>query len=295
MRARNVFAMILHWGFLSLIRGIRSGGPSSSTLRRATGALLVAFLFASPAKATSCTTDVSDIWYIPSESGWGVQLVQEGCTVFATVFIYGTTGQPTWAVATMQNPGGLTWSGSLFTTTGPYFGTVPFNPAGVSATPAGTMTFQLITVESGLLTYSINGVTVTKGVSRQTLVNDNYNGHFAITVHLRASSCSSASLNVDVAAAETLAITQSGSTMSMIATFTGGSTCTYNGSYTQSGKVGSFDGTYTCSGGEIGHWTMFEMTNRTGMISGRLTGASSNLGCQYKGYFSGIDPSLPAQ
>ncbi len=36
---------------------------------------------------TAVTTDVSDLWWNPSESGWGMQLVQEGNFVFATVFV----------------------------------------------------------------------------------------------------------------------------------------------------------------------------------------------------------------
>lgn len=37
------------------------------------------------------------------------------------------------------------------------------------------------------------------------------------------------------------------------------------------------------------------MTNRMGMISARFSGQSTNLGRQYDGYFSGIDPTLPPQ
>jgi hypothetical protein len=59
--------------------------------------LASALLFAPPAYATSYSTDVSDLWWVPTESGWGMQLVQEGSTVYATLFVYGPTDQPTWA------------------------------------------------------------------------------------------------------------------------------------------------------------------------------------------------------
>jgi hypothetical protein len=45
----------------------------------------------------------------------------------------------------------------------------------------------------------------------------------------------------------------------------------------------------------VGQLDLFETTNRAGMISARVSGQSTNLGCAYSGYFSGIDPSLPAQ
>jgi len=85
------------------------------------------------AKATSFTTDQSDLWYIPSESGWGMQLVQRDSVIFATLFVYGQNNQPTWYVSTMNYTSNLTWTGPLYATTGPWFGTVPFNPQNVNA------------------------------------------------------------------------------------------------------------------------------------------------------------------
>lgn len=37
--------------------------------------LFAVSLLANPASATSFSTDQSDLWYIPAESGWGIQLV----------------------------------------------------------------------------------------------------------------------------------------------------------------------------------------------------------------------------
>jgi len=103
---------------------------------------LVVSLFAPPALATSFSTDQSDLWYIATESGWGMQLVQRGSVIFATLFVYGPNGTPTWYVATMNPTGAsFTWSGTLYATTGPWFGTVPFNPALVTATAVGIMTW----------------------------------------------------------------------------------------------------------------------------------------------------------
>ncbi|HEY3585288.1 MAG TPA: hypothetical protein VGL90_13045, partial [Casimicrobiaceae bacterium] len=43
----------------------------------------------------------SDLWWVPSESGWGVQFVQQGALIFATMFVYDANGKPTWYVALM--------------------------------------------------------------------------------------------------------------------------------------------------------------------------------------------------
>src|SRR5271168_1538879 len=94
------------------------------SIRRAACVLLAAAsLLASPAYATSFSTDQSDLWYISAESGWGIQLVQRGTVIFATLFVYGPSGQPTWYTATMDNVSGFTWTGTLYATTGTYFGT----------------------------------------------------------------------------------------------------------------------------------------------------------------------------
>src|SRR5438874_11791280 len=100
--------------------------------------LLVASLGAAPNRASAKTTDQSDLWWIPTESGWGIQFVQEETTIFATMFVYGPDGNPTWYVATMDYVGFLTWTGKLYATTGPWFGTIPFNPNTVTVTAVGT-------------------------------------------------------------------------------------------------------------------------------------------------------------
>jgi hypothetical protein len=87
-------------------------------------------LLAAPASATSYSTDQSDLWYIPAESGWGIQLVQRDNIIFATLFVYDAARNPVWYVGTLNPAGpGLAWSGSIYLTTGSYFGAMPYNPA----------------------------------------------------------------------------------------------------------------------------------------------------------------------
>jgi len=268
-----------------------------NALRHLGGLTVAAVLaFSPPALATSYSSDVSDLWWVPTESGWGMQLVQEGSTVYATLFIYGPTTQPTWAGATLQShgPGSYIWSGSLYVFTGPWFGSA-FNPKMVASQQAGSMTFQLNTVSSGNLTYSINGTEVTKQVTREGLVLDDYTGNYTVGTHWLATACSNQAGNGDTAGTTNLVVNQSGNNMSMTWTLLNGQVCNYSGPYTQEGKLGEFNASYSCSNGDVGQLDMFEMTNRAGMISARVSGQSTNLGCAYSGYFSGIDPTLPAQ
>ena len=63
--------------------------------------LTVCLLTPTTARAAS-GADVSDLWWNPSESGWGMQLVQQATTVFATIFVYDTHGIPIWYTATLN-------------------------------------------------------------------------------------------------------------------------------------------------------------------------------------------------
>src|SRR5438270_8602243 len=97
---------------------------------RALRALLVAmFLGVSvTAGATTASDNYSDLWWIPNESGWGANVSQQADVMFVTFFVYGPTLQPVWYGATLNlqgtaTDGSVLFSGDLYQTTGPYFGT----------------------------------------------------------------------------------------------------------------------------------------------------------------------------
>ena len=113
--------------------------------------------------------EFTDVYYNPAESGWGVFLVQSDTTQFLAFFIYGTDNKPTWYTATLTQDAAGNYNGSLFATTGTYFG-LPWNPAQLTAASVGTVSFVPIDIYSATLTYALtSGPTVTKAVQRQTL------------------------------------------------------------------------------------------------------------------------------
>lgn len=88
-------------------------------------------------------TDVTDIWWNQDESGWGLTLAQHGNNVFGVWFTYDAGGQPLFVVMPgVAFSGADSFSGELFTTRGPYFGT-PFNASLVRVTPAGNATIDV--------------------------------------------------------------------------------------------------------------------------------------------------------
>jgi hypothetical protein len=127
--------------------------------------LIAATLLAAalPAGAQSTpATNYSDMWWNPSESGWGISFTQHGSSnqVFAVWYTYdprepGTSGQskPLWIVM----PGGAWTSptsitGRVYVTNG-----IPFNQPGSNpqVNQVGTFTFNFSSATNGVFSYDI--------------------------------------------------------------------------------------------------------------------------------------------
>jgi hypothetical protein len=242
---------------------------------------------------TSFSTDWSDIWWNSSESGWGMQLVQEGSTVFATLFVYGPDNKPTWIIATLTVGNNGVLSGPTYVTTGPFYGAASFDTNSATIRQVGTMTITFSDVATGQLTYTVDGVTVNKRIVRQSVATDNYAGTYLTAVNLTQANCTNPANNSSGSGTVAIGVTQSGSAMTMTWTFSGSVSCTYTGSYSQNGRLGLFAGPFSCTDGDKGTMTFFELTNRIGIMSGRLSGQSTTFGCNYSGRFSGVDPNFP--
>jgi hypothetical protein len=244
--------------------------------------------FVRPIWAASFSNDQSDLWWNPNENGWGIQFVQRGSTIFATMFVYDANGNPTWYTATMEGsrPNGvLTFTGDLYATTGSWFGAVPYLPAKLTLAKVGAMTWQKTSGDPGTLTYSVNGVNVTKSLTRQPIRNDDYTGPYIGGLHLVASGCTDPARNGPTNAGESLAITQNGATISLRLFEFG---CTLSGTYSQNGQFGTASGNYTCTNGDLGTFDMSNM-NVTPYAMAALVSTSSTIsGCQSAGQIGGV-------
>ncbi|HET9578186.1 MAG TPA: hypothetical protein VFP44_10195 [Usitatibacter sp.] len=112
-----------------------------------------------------------DLWWNPDEAGWGVNLTHQGKVLFATLFVYDANGNPQWYVMSAGGEGAnrLTYSGALYQTRGPVFNASPWT--GTTVTPVGNMSFAFTDGSHGTLTYTVNGVTVTKDITRQVFAS----------------------------------------------------------------------------------------------------------------------------
>jgi hypothetical protein len=216
-------------------------------IRSLIAAIVLGMCISAPARSASYSADQSDLWWIPTESGWGIQFVQRNSTIFATMFVYDAAGKPTWYVATM-NASNLTWTGDLYGTKGPWFGTVPFDPKAVNATKVGTMTWVSSDVNAGTLTYTVDGTQITKQLQRQFIATEDFTGHYAGNLHRVNSNCPVLSQNgtTDIPAVAVIEAAPNGIAIS-VADFNLNA-CAYVGMLSQAGQMASVDGSVTCFG-----------------------------------------------
>lgn len=115
-----------------------------------------------------------DLWYAApaeSESGWGLNVTQQGDIVFLTWFTYDRDGRGMWIVGSRMDrtaPGTDTFAGPLYRTTGPPFNAMPFTPiTAANLTQVGTGTLAFTAPGSGTFSYTVNGIAQSKAIVRQ--------------------------------------------------------------------------------------------------------------------------------
>jgi len=114
------------------------------------------------------TPNYQDLWWNPTEAGWGMNIAHQGDILFVTLFTYDSDGAGLWLVGSrVERTGASTYSGTLYRTTGLPFSSASWNPAQVSNTPVGTVTVSFGDGNHGVLTYTVNGVARSKPVTRQ--------------------------------------------------------------------------------------------------------------------------------
>ncbi len=253
--------------------------------------LLLAIMFATSATG-ACAADNTDIWYTPAEPGWGVNLVQSDNFIFATFFIYGQNGSPTWYTAELTWDGDRKYTGGLFATTGTGFAT-PWQTGNLSVVQAGTASFEpsSLGAHRGTLAYTVNGVaTVTKSIERQTLtaivLGGSYTGGQAGTY----SNCNTPADNRAYTDRYDLEVTHvaSGNVTFQFA-YSASLTCTLSGKLEQHGlQYGIPNATYQCSDGVNTSATLSEIRATAQGIEGRMSAASATGACREDARFSAV-------
>jgi hypothetical protein len=262
------------------------------TFRLFAAGLVAALGFSLPASAATGGTDFTDNWLLPGEQGWGLNLIHQGNLIFATLFVYDVNGQPHFfSGSETVGTSTTSFSGPLYETRGTYFAQ-PYNQSTHTATQVGTISLNFSSANNGTLSYNVSGVTVTKAIQRFAFRNENLAGNYL--GGLTASSVCGGSSQLTLIF-DTIQVTHSGSSVSFKVNFFNGSnvasSCTFNGTYSQNGRLGNVSGTYSCTfgttPGNAGSFTISQIDAQQTGFTGRFTG-SDNFCSSHTGYFGGV-------
>lgn len=133
-----------------------------------------------PRVVTAPLWNLTDLWWNPAESGWGINLAQRPSGIlFATWFVYGSDGKATWYVVPDARSAalGTAFVGPVYRTTGPVFcgdnqpcPGLSFDPSLVTVSPVGQATIFLNSgnYDRARITFTVDGKTVTREIQRQS-------------------------------------------------------------------------------------------------------------------------------
>ncbi len=252
-------------------------------------ALLLALMFCgcTHAGATSLTPNFSDLWWNPSESGWGLNVTQQSDVVFVTLFVYNANTQAVWYSATLNLVSSTSgpeyvFTGDLYQTAGPPFSNAPYMPGAVVYRRVGAMTFDAFSSFTAQLQYSIDGVSVTKQIGRLTLrANTIVGSYLGSTSDISSGCINPANNGRRTEDPGPISIVQAGSQVVITAP-----TCVFTGTYSQQGQTGRIDnGAYVCSNNAAGSITFTDIYVEQSGIIGKYSG--HDLTCNFQGNIGG--------
>jgi hypothetical protein len=100
-----------------------------------------------------------DLWFGgAANNGWGINITQQGGTLFAAWYTYDRNGVATWYVLPNGDWNGRSYTGRVFRVAGaPVLG-VPFNASAVAATDVGSITFDFSADgQTNAMSYNVDG------------------------------------------------------------------------------------------------------------------------------------------
>jgi hypothetical protein len=272
--------------------------PISPLIRQLAAIVLLGLVPWLPARATTYSADYTDMWWNAAENGWGLNVIQQGETLFLTLFVYGTDNAPRWYVGSAVTPtdpqpsGAVRFSGPLYRTSGPWFGG-DYNAAIVMATQVGTVTVTFDSAESGTLAYTVDGAGVTKVITRYGFRSSDASGTYTGGLVATASGCTSASDNGVTYIVGTTTVAQTPGQLSLRVDFYAGQSaavCTFTGTYAQKGRLAAVpSGNFSCSvGGTVTNAGVFSLSELDAQRNGfHATFDGRDQFCSYNGRFGG--------
>jgi lysyl endopeptidase len=116
--------------------------------------------------AATPAADYTGAWSDPSQSGWGVAVIRGASGTYAmNLYHYDQANTSAWYLG-VGPLNGTSFSQSVTSFSGPWFGIVPFNSAAVAGRNAGTLTINFTSATTANLSFTIDGRTVTASIRK---------------------------------------------------------------------------------------------------------------------------------
>lgn len=122
---------------------------------------------AAPAQGLPSTLNHTGMWWLESESGWGVNVMHQDDVVFLAWYTYDTAGKAWWLTMTGVQGADGKYRGNINQTQGPAFNAAPYDATKVKLDVVGTGVIDFAGANSGSFAYSVNGSSQTKQLTRQ--------------------------------------------------------------------------------------------------------------------------------
>ncbi len=106
------------------------------------------------------------MWWVANESGWGFNIAHQGDVIAAAWYTYDTDGKPLWLTMGASKQADGSYSGTVFRTTGKPFAQINGTPVTTGNTAVGTARLSFTSANAGQLSYTINGVSQQKHMTR---------------------------------------------------------------------------------------------------------------------------------
>src|SRR5689334_7167370 len=169
----------------------------SKLFRAAVAAATIALSAATHATPTG--VNYSDMWTNPGEPGWGLTIDQQSDVLLGTLFIYDAGSSASWytvqfAFNSIGPNGAVSYTGTLYQTTGPALGQ-PYDPKLLRYREVGTANIEFGDTTHALLTYTIDGVAVSKQIARFTFAPNSILGSYIGSTQDVTFDCTPASRN----------------------------------------------------------------------------------------------------
>ena len=218
------------------------------------------------AGASQATDNYQDWWWNPAQDGMAMNIAQQGETVAVAWYHYDSQTNPAYLLLAGALVDG-TVSGDLVRANGPLPGSA-YDPASVTRTPVGTASMTFSSDRQAAFTYDYDGRSGTIALERFTIAEESLAGDWTFASTGSNSGCMASTSNKAFNNSGALAVSHSGTTLTLALRNTAGTTCTHQITATQTGSFYRSEGSFTCSSGTSGSVELEKLRAIEGFIVG---------------------------